>query len=105
MTHLCYLFSNVDKTSGETARGEIGKSWNSINKLGSTKEGQAWLKNKFKLCKKFNTTEDVARLKGYLTDLWTDVAMMDYPYPTSFLKPLPGNPVEVNSCDIPGCIV
>ena len=28
-----YLLSNVDKTSGETARDQIGKSWNSINKL------------------------------------------------------------------------
>ena len=86
----------MDKTAGETARGEIGKSWNSINKLGSTKEGMNWLKEKFKLCQPaFNTTTDIANLKDYLNELWTNVAMMDYPYPTSFLMPLPGNPVEV----------
>ena len=104
MTHYCFLltlpslftYSNVDKTSGETARNEIGKSWDSINKLGSTAEGMAWLKDKFKLCQAvFNTTEQVSTLKGYLNDLWTNVAMMDYPYPTSFLMPLPGNPVQV----------
>ena len=88
----------MDKTSGETARDQIGKSWNSINKLGSTKDGMDWLKEKFELCQPvFNTTEDVATLKGFLSDLWTNVAMMDYPYPTSFLMPLPGNPVEVKN--------
>jgi len=88
-------YSNVDKTSGETARDEIGKSWVSIDKLGSTQDGLAWLKDSFKLCQPvFNTTEHVSSLKSYLNDLWINIAMMDYPYPTSFLKPLPGNPVE-----------
>ena len=91
------IFSNVDKTSGATARGEIGKSWTSLDKLGSTPEGLAWLKDRFKLCQEvFNTTEHVAQLKDYLNMVWTNVAMMDYPYPTSFLMPLPGKPVEVD---------
>ena len=89
--------SNVDKTSGATARGEIGKSWTSLDKLGSTSEGLAWLRDRFKLCQEvFNTTEHVAQLKDYLNMVWTNVAMMDYPYPTSFLMPLPGKPVEVD---------
>ena len=95
--------SNVDKTSGETARDEIGKSWVSIDKLGTTQDGLAWLKDSFKLCQPvFNTTEHVSSLKSYLNDLWINIAMMDYPYPTSFLKPLPGNPVEVRACDLKG---
>jgi lysosomal Pro-X carboxypeptidase len=36
---------------------------------------------------------NISTLKSYLTDLWTNLAMMDYPYPTSFLAPLPANPV------------
>ena len=39
--------------------------------------------------------ENVTLLKSYLTDLWTNLAMMDYPYATTFLAPLPGNPVNV----------
>ena len=55
-----------------------------------------WMKDQFKLCQDvFNTTEHVAQLKDYLNNLWINVAMMDYPYPTSFLMPLPGKPVEV----------
>ena len=55
------------------------------------------LKENFKLCQPVNSTKDIIKLKEYLTDLWTNVAMMDYPYPTSFLMPLPGHPVEVNT--------
>ena len=91
------LFRDGDKTSGATAVGEIGKSWVSINKLGKTKEGMKWLSDNFKLCTELNSTADVANLKDYLNEAWTNVAMMNYPYPTSFLMPLPGNPVEVRS--------
>ena len=95
--YLTFISSNIDKTSGQTARTEIGKSWSSLDKLGSTPEGMSWLKDHFKLCQSvFNTTEHVAQLKDYLNMVWTNVAMMDYPYPTSFLMPLPGKPVEVN---------
>ena len=91
------LFRDGDKTSGATAVGEIGKSWISMNKLGKTKEGMKWLSDNFKLCTELNSTADVANLKDYLNEAWTNVAMMNYPYPTSFLMPLPGNPVEVRS--------
>jgi lysosomal Pro-X carboxypeptidase len=40
------------------------------------------------------TPADVTQFKAYLNDLWINVAMMDYPYPTDFLMPLPGDPVN-----------
>ena len=43
-----------------------------------------------RLCKNLKKVEAV-QLKGFLNEVWTNVAMMDYPYPTEFLMPLPGN--------------
>ena len=58
--------------------------------------GLKWLSDSFRLCKPLKSGGgDVQGFKDYLADLWTNVAMMDYPYPTSFLMPLPGNPVKV----------
>ena len=50
----------------------------------------------FKLCTPLTKKEEVKALKDYLNDVWGNLAMMDYPYETSFLKPLPGKPVTVS---------
>ncbi len=55
-----------------------------------------WLNDEYRLCKPLKTPSDIRAFKDYLNNLWTNVAMMDYPYPTTFLMPLPGNPVKVN---------
>ena len=60
-----------------------------------TADGLKWISDQMKLCSPLKNAADVVTLKGYLSNLWTNVAMMDYPYPTSFLMPLPGNPVAV----------
>ena len=53
-----------------------------------------WVNKELKFCKNLATKPDVTNFKNYLNNLWTNVAMMDYPYSTSFLMPLPGNPVQ-----------
>lgn len=53
-----------------------------------------WLNSKFGMCTPLKKT-DGPMFKDYLNNLWTNVAMMNYPYPTEFLMPLPGNPVKV----------
>ena len=59
-----------------------------------SEDGLDWLNKEFKFCKPLKTKDDVINFKSYLNDLWTNVAMMDYPYPTTFLMPLPGYPVH-----------
>ncbi len=48
-----------------------------------------------------NGTEDINNLKDWLTNVWTNLAMVNYPYSANFLAPLPAYPVKVsltNSC-------
>ena len=61
-----------------------------------TAEGLKSIGEIFKLCEPVTKQEKVKDLKDYLNDVWGNLAMMDYPYETSFLKPLPGKPVTVS---------
>ena len=77
----------------------IRSSWGALDRLSgaANNTGLLWLNENFRLCdgSQMSSKENVTLLKNYLTDLWTNLAMMDYPYPTTFLAPLPGNPVNV----------
>jgi len=35
-------------------------------------------------------------LKDFLQEIYIDLAMVNYPYETDFLMPLPGNPIDVS---------
>ena len=41
------------------------------------------------------TKKDVSAFKDWLNNAWTNLGMVNYPYPASFLEPLPGWPVKV----------
>ncbi|CAD5120201.1 DgyrCDS8774 [Dimorphilus gyrociliatus] len=72
----------------------IRKSWQVINKIGSTTEGRKYITKKFSLCKPLTTVNDVAVVKGWLFNTWTNLAMMNYPYKSNFMEPLPAWPVK-----------
>ena len=38
----------------------------------------------------------------WLNEVWVDLGMVNYPYPASFLEPLPGWPVKVSGKMKPG---
>lgn len=78
-----------------TCSSAIRQSWSALDRLGqeANNTGLDWLSANYKLCQPFTHPDNVTLLKGYLTDMWTNLAMMDYPYPTSFLAPLPAYPV------------
>lgn len=70
----------------------IRSSWEAFNRLGSTPSGLKQLTSLFKLC---NPLKSVDELKGWLNDMYGNIAMVDYPYPTSFLADLPAFPARV----------
>ena len=75
----------------------IRSSWAALDTVAAmeNKTGLEWINTNFRLCESSRLTskDNVTLIKAYLTDLWTNLAMMDYPYPTNFLAPLPANPV------------
>ncbi len=61
--------------------------------------GLATLTEIFGLCKPLQTAADLEHLVLWAVNSFVNLAMMDYPYPTNFLAPLPGFPVNV-SCEL-----
>jgi hypothetical protein len=57
----------------------------------------AFISTYFNLCKPLKTYKDIPLLMNYINDAYAYMAMLNYPYPTNFLKKLPGWPAN-SSC-------
>ena len=58
------------------------------------------ISKQMKLCHPLQTHDDVDSFKGWLSDTWGNLAMVDYPYPASFLEPLPAWPIKVSRSEV-----
>jgi len=67
----------------------------SSNEFLITVDGKAWLSQKWNLCSPLTNDGDVSTLKQWVSELYVNLAMINYPYPANFLTPLPGYPVKV----------
>lgn len=56
--------------------------------------GKQELATLWKFCTPFETDEEISTLISWLTNIYAALAETNYPYPTSFLVPLPANPVK-----------
>lgn len=56
--------------------------------------GKAELVKTFKLCEPLKTADDINKFIDWLANIYINLAMVNYPYPTNFLAPLPGYPVR-----------
>lgn len=63
-----------------------------MNRIASSAGGLERLTNLFKLCRPLKSVDE---LKNWLLDMYGNIAMVDYPYPTSFLADLPAFPARV----------
>jgi len=58
--------------------------------------GYEKLSSVFHLCPAIHSVADYKHLFAWLRNVFTVLAMMDYPYASQFLAPLPANPVNVS---------
>jgi lysosomal Pro-X carboxypeptidase len=85
------IVSNDFKRESTSCFETIKESWNVLATEGQKNNGLTQLTNTFRLCKKLKKVED---LSDWLDSAYSYLAMTNYPYPTEFLMPLPGNPVK-----------
>ncbi|CAB4038224.1 lysosomal Pro-X carboxypeptidase-like, partial [Paramuricea clavata] len=79
---------------GETCFNLIKKSWNVIFDDGESSSGREKLTDIFHLCKPLKNQSDVYKFRDWLSSTWVNLAMVNYPYPASFLEPLPAWPIK-----------
>uniref|UniRef100_A0A1I7XJR5 SusD/RagB family nutrient-binding outer membrane lipoprotein n=1 Tax=Heterorhabditis bacteriophora TaxID=37862 RepID=A0A1I7XJR5_HETBA len=79
-------------------RSYMASSWTAIKNLVASSKGQDFLNEQFRIDPKslINSTQGGDNLIAYLREAIEYMAMVNYPYPTEFLKPLPAWPVNVN---------
>lgn len=63
-----------------------------LNNFGTA--GLANISKTFNLCKPLESSDGYRHLVGWIRGSFASLSMMDYPYPTNFLDPLPANPVK-----------
>ncbi|XP_045413206.1 lysosomal Pro-X carboxypeptidase [Lemur catta] len=94
----CGVFMKIVTTdfrkSGPYCSDSIRRSWDAINRLSNTSRGIQWLTEAFHLCSPL-ASEKIQRLKDWITETWLNLAMVDYPYASNFLQPLPAWPIKV----------
>ncbi|KAK6798282.1 hypothetical protein RDI58_005984 [Solanum bulbocastanum] len=85
------IVSNGFRRESMSCFNTIKESWDVINKVGQTNSGLAQLTKTFHICREL---ESVDSLSNWLESAYSYLAMVNYPYPTDFLMPLPGSPIK-----------
>lgn len=94
---LCKSFYDT-VTAAYTRNGNcsypIKLSWEIIRNLTKTSQGKKDVSEIFRLCKYLKEEDEINKFIDSLTDIYVNLAMLNYPYPTKFLSALPANPVQ-----------
>ncbi|GAV57664.1 Peptidase_S28 domain-containing protein [Cephalotus follicularis] len=85
------IVSNSFRRESTTCFNTIKESWDVLNSEGQKHNGLQQLTKTFRLCRELRSAEDLA---NWLDSAYSFLAMVNYPYPSEFLMPLPGHPIR-----------
>ncbi|XP_005095813.1 lysosomal Pro-X carboxypeptidase [Aplysia californica] len=80
---------DASKTCGDN----LHRSYETIKQVAAEAGGYDFITDTFKLCTPLKSKYDLGPFMSMLVETYTDLAMVDYPYPASFMAELPGWPV------------
>ncbi|KAI8799105.1 lysosomal Pro-X carboxypeptidase isoform X1 [Biomphalaria glabrata] len=78
-----------------TCVDNIHKSYYVIESTSQSEGGYQFITETFGLCSPLTSKYDLQPFMAFLVDMYVNLAMVNYPYPASFLADLPGWPVKV----------
>ena len=90
------IASNNFKQVSQECFDNIAASWDALNTVAGQPNGLKTLSQMLGLCTEITSLDDVTdQLYPWLSNVYASMPMGDYPYPASFIAPLPGYPVNV----------
>jgi len=88
------IVTRVFNDTNPQCAATIKRSWDVILRVGLTEEGREQLATTFSLCRPLRNYVQVIDFVDWLTEIYGDVAMVNYPYPAFFIQPLPAWPIR-----------
>ncbi|KAF5454283.1 hypothetical protein F2P56_023960 [Juglans regia] len=94
------IVSGAFKRESTSCFNTIKESWDVLISESLKNDGLLQLTKTFHLCRTLKRTED---LRDWLDSAYSYLAMVNYPYSSDFLMPLPGHPIREVCRKIDGC--
>lgn len=94
------IVSNDFRRESISCFNTIKESWDALITEGQKDNGLLQLTKTFHLCGELEKTEDLA---NWLDSAYSYLAMVNYPYASEFIMPLPGHPIREVCRKIDGC--
>lgn len=95
----CEVYDRIVTSSFNIANKKcvtnIRNSWSTLRTFVKAQNNSDWLHSNWNLCHPLKNSSDVQDLVDYLQEMYENLAMVNYPFESNFLMPLPAQPVRV----------